>query len=247
VNSMVGEAPKKVKELSSLKAHCQLGHLLIQATKDAAAQLGWYLKGDFERCEDCAIRKGRQKNVNKTTDQGSDWKIPVQFEFTGRDTPQQNHLAEVAFSTIAGRGRAMMSATKVPKCYRENFWREAFQTTTFLDGLTVIELKNKKLTRFEQSENQLPSFVKNLREWGEVGSVKLRTSTTPKIYDRGKPCMFVGYCLNHAGDTFRMWDPDTKRVHLSRDIVWTGKMYFNTYQSTIEGPLIPNFHNASMV
>jgi hypothetical protein len=59
--------------------------------------------------------------------------------------------------------------------------------------------------------------------------------------------MFVGYCLNHAGNTFRMWDPDTKRVHLSRDIVWTGKMYFNTYQSTIEGPLIPTFHNALMV
>jgi hypothetical protein len=53
----------------------------------------------------------------------------------------------------------------------------------------------------------------------------------------------VGYCLNHAGDTFRMWDPDTKRVHLSQDIVWTGRMYFGKSQSTIEGPLIPNFHN----
>jgi hypothetical protein len=52
--------------------------------------------------------------------------------------------------------------------------------------------------------------------------------------------MFVGYCLNHAGDTFRMWDPDTKRVHLSHDIVWTG----NTYQSTIEETLIPNFQIA---
>jgi hypothetical protein len=58
--------------------------------------------------------------------------------------------------------------------------------------------------------------------------------------------MFVGYCLNHAGDKFRMWDPDTKRVHLSQDIVWTGKMYFGNSQSTIEGPLIPNFHNALM-
>jgi hypothetical protein len=93
----------------------------------------------------------------------------------------------------------------------------------------------------------IATFVKNLRECGEVGIIKLRTSTTPKIYDRGKPCMFVGYCLNHAGDTFRLWDPDTKRVHLSQDIVWTGKMYFNTYQSTIEGPLIPIFHNALTV
>jgi hypothetical protein len=126
------------------------------------------------------------------------------------------------------------------------FWREAFQTATFLDRLTVIEIDNKKLTQFEHWENQLPRFVKNLREWGEAGIVKLRTSTTPKIYDRGKPCKFVGYCLNHAGDTSRMWDPDTKRVHLSRDIVWTGRMYFGGSQLSIEGPLIPNFHNPTL-
>jgi hypothetical protein len=45
--------------------------------------------------------------------QGADWKIPVQFEFTGRHTSQQNHLAEVGFATIAGRGRAMMSPAKL--------------------------------------------------------------------------------------------------------------------------------------
>jgi hypothetical protein len=50
--------------------------------------------------------------------------------------------------------------------------------------------------------------------------------------------MFVGYCLNHAGDTVRMWDPDTKRVHLSRDIMWTGRMYFDSMQKMLEGPFI---------
>jgi hypothetical protein len=50
--------------------------------------------------------------------------------------------------------------------------------------------------------------------------------------------MFVGYCLNHARDTVRMWDPDTKRVHLSRNIVWTGRMYFDSMQKMLEGPFI---------
>jgi hypothetical protein len=68
----------------------------------------------------------------------------------------------------------------------------------------VFELEDKKLTRFENWEGQLPRFVNNLRKWGEISIVKLLTSTTPKIYDRGKPCMFVGSCLNHAGDTVRM-------------------------------------------
>jgi hypothetical protein len=47
--------------------------------------------------------------------QSSDWKLPIQFEFTVRDSLQRNHLAEVALSTIDGCGRAIMSAAKIPK------------------------------------------------------------------------------------------------------------------------------------
>jgi hypothetical protein len=109
------------------------------------------------QCDDGGKNRGL---INQL--QGADWKIPVRFEFTGRHTPQQNHLAEVGFATIAGHGRAMMSATKVPKCYSEIFWREAFQTATYLDGLTVVELEDKTLTRFEHWKGQLPRFVNNL-------------------------------------------------------------------------------------
>jgi hypothetical protein len=49
--------------------------------------------------------------------------------------------------------------------------------------------------------------------------------------------MFVGYCFNQAGDTFRMWYPDTKLVHLSHDIVWTGRMYFDSMQKCLKGLL----------
>jgi hypothetical protein len=45
----------------------------------------------------------------------SDWKMGITFEYTGRDTPQRNSLAEVAFHTIASRGRAMQNAANVPR------------------------------------------------------------------------------------------------------------------------------------
>jgi hypothetical protein len=48
--------------------------------------------------------------------------------------------------------------------------------------------------------------------------------------------MFVGYSPNHAGDIFRMWDPETKRVHVSRDIIWLNKMYFNQTTEWINVP-----------
>ena len=168
-----------------------------------------------------------------------DWKLPIKFEFTGRDTPQRNHLAEVGLATIAARGRAIMSAAGIPKELRQKFWREAFQTSTYLDGLVLVDVNGVLKTRFEHWEGKLPSFTQHLRKWGEAGVVKLRTSTTPKIYDRGKVCMFVGYSHNHAGDTFRMWDPESKRVHLSRDIVWLNKMFFNKTPTSIDIPSMP--------
>ena len=92
----------------------------------------------YIRCDDGGENRGLMNWLHS-----SDWKLPIRFEFTGRDTPQRNHLAEVAFATIAGHGRAIMSAAGVPKHYRENFWREAFQTATYLNGFTMVEFDNK--------------------------------------------------------------------------------------------------------
>ena len=39
---------------------------------------------------------------------------PIEFEFTSRDTPQHNSLAEVAFPYLAGKARAMMGAANMP-------------------------------------------------------------------------------------------------------------------------------------
>jgi hypothetical protein len=55
VNAIVDKMPKKVKEMSLVKAHHPLEHLAIQASKDTAVHLGWHLQGNFERCEDCVI------------------------------------------------------------------------------------------------------------------------------------------------------------------------------------------------
>jgi hypothetical protein len=48
--------------------------------------------------------------------------------------------------------------------------------------------------------------------------------------------MFVGYSPNHADDTFQMHDPKTEQVHLSRDIIWLNKIYFN---KTLEWMNVP--------
>jgi hypothetical protein len=57
--------------------------------------------------------------------------------------------------------------------------------------------------------------MKLLRTWGEAGTVKVKTKTTPKLADQSVHCMFIGYADDHDGDTYRMWNPKTERVHYS--------------------------------
>jgi len=45
--------------------HCKLGHVSEDATRRTAKFYGWKLSGGFPECEECAIAKSKQKNVNK--------------------------------------------------------------------------------------------------------------------------------------------------------------------------------------
>ena len=62
---------------------------------------------------------------------------------TARNTPQQNHLAELGFAHLANLGQALMNHANVPPkwCYKR--FAKAFKTATLLDGLHVIELNRK--------------------------------------------------------------------------------------------------------
>jgi hypothetical protein len=64
-------------------------------------------------CENHALEK-RIKSL--------DWKLNINFEYTGRYTPQQNSLTEVSFYTIANRGRAIMNLANVPGKFCYMLW-----------------------------------------------------------------------------------------------------------------------------
>ena len=65
-----------------------------------------------------------------------------------------------------------------------------------------------------------PSFLYHMVEFGRVGYVTKREKISGKLEDRAVKCVFVGYGRNHSGDTYRMYNPVTKRIILSRDVKW---------------------------
>ena len=156
----------------------------------------------------------------------SAWKFPTKVEYTARNTPQQNSPAEVGLATIAMRARAMMSAAHIPDKIKHLLMPEACKTATKLDGLVLVTHKNKTATRYFHEFKEHPAFAKHLRTFGEAGTVTLKSNMMAKPVDRGAVCVFVGYADLHDGDCYRMWNPRTKRIHQTRDVIWLRRMYY---------------------
>ena len=156
-----------------------------------------------------------------------DHNLNVKFEFTARNTPQQNSVVDKGFDTLYGRGCAMMIAANIPQALRYVLFKEAFKHSTNMDNLVIVNINGVEKTRYEHFEDKLPSFVKALRTWGKAGVVTLKNKATPKVGDRGKVCIFVGYADMHASDCYCMFDPESKRVHTTRDVRWLKRWYFD--------------------
>jgi hypothetical protein len=78
------------------------------------------------RCDNA----GENTNLEKRL-ASKDWKMgEINFEYTARDTPQQNYLVEKGFDTLYSRGRAMMHAANIPEEKRYLLFRDAFDTAT---------------------------------------------------------------------------------------------------------------------
>jgi hypothetical protein len=84
----------------------------------------------------------------QTRAESSDWKFSKGWEFTARDTPQQNHLAELGFAVLANRRRASMHMAHIPKKVRYQIFPKAFKIATVVDGLVVDKGHTK--TRYER-------------------------------------------------------------------------------------------------
>jgi hypothetical protein len=121
----------------------------------------------YVRCDNAGENKSLQKRANS-----ADWKLNITFDYTPRDTPQHNHLAELGLASIAYKGRSLMSAANVPMKIRYKVWTKAFNHAADLDGLVVTEIDGNTATRYKYWNGKIPKRVKYMRTWGESGTVQ---------------------------------------------------------------------------
>jgi hypothetical protein len=127
-------------------------------------------------------------------------------------SPQQNGIVEHQNGTVVATTRSMLKAKGLPGW----FWGEAVNATMYVlnrcptksvDGMTPFEAWHGR-----------KSTVHHLRTFRCIVYVWNTTPHLKKLENRGRKMIFVGY--ESDSKAYRAYDPITKRVHVTRDMVF---------------------------
>jgi hypothetical protein len=126
--------------------------------------------------------------------------------------PQQNDVVEHRNRTMVAIARWMLKAKGLPQW----FWGEAVNVAVYV--LNRCQMKSVDgMTLFEAWHRRRP-MVHHLRTFGCIVYVWNTTPHLTKLENRGRKMTFVGY--ESGSKAYRADDPITKRVHVTRDMVF---------------------------
>lgn len=106
----------------------------------------------------CCDNTGKNQSMEERS-KASEWQLGLEYKYTARDMPQQNHLEELGFTSLANKGRALIYHANLPPKIKMRLFTETFETATILDGLTVIEIDGLTMTRFEHFHGMPPKIT----------------------------------------------------------------------------------------
>jgi hypothetical protein len=132
-------------------------------------------------------------------------------------TPEQNGVAEQKHRHIVETGLTMLFHAQLPK----RFWVDAFLTAVYLiNRLPSSVLKME--TPFFKLHGIHPDY-NSLKVFGCRCFPYLRNYAKNKFTPKSYPCVFLGYSPIHKG--YRCLHPPSKRVYLSRHVIFDEKIF----------------------
>ena len=100
----------------------------------------------------------------------TEWKMPLKFEYTARNTPQPNHLAALKIFLICNKARAALVWAHVSNKYRFRIFPKFVEGITQLDLLVTVEIDGVTKARIRNFGKYIPKFATKLRNFGRSGS-----------------------------------------------------------------------------
>ncbi|GJY40225.1 ribonuclease H-like domain, reverse transcriptase, RNA-dependent DNA polymerase [Tanacetum coccineum] len=133
-------------------------------------------------------------------------------QLTAPYSPQQNGVVERRNRTIMSTTRCMMKATNMP----QNFWAEAVRHAIYiLNSVPIKALED--ITPYEAIKQRKPN-LENLRVFGCIAYAKVPSQHLTKLDDKSTKMVYLG---NEQGSkAFRLFDPTTQRICVSRDVMF---------------------------
>ena len=124
---------------------------------------------------------------------------------------QQNGIAERLNRTLLVKARSMLFRSR----QSVKLWGEVINTANYLRNICFCRTVGR--TPYEVWTGRKPNYS-SLKIWGCVGYVRVPKEKRRKWDRQSSEMIFVGYDATHYG--FRMFDPESKRITISRDVVF---------------------------
>ncbi len=138
-------------------------------------------------------------------------------------TPQQNGVAERMNRTLLESARSMLFHAKMPL----HFWADAVNTAAYVRNRCPTSVL-KGHTPYETWFKRKPK-ISHLKVFGCNAYVHIPKEKRQKLEPKSTKCIFIGYADPCKG--YRMYDPSTKKVILSRDVKFCENNFDNVAQS----------------
>nr|KYP50278.1 Retrovirus-related Pol polyprotein from transposon TNT 1-94 [Cajanus cajan] len=146
-------------------------------------------------------------------------KTGIKRQLTTAYTPQQNGVAERKNRTIMNLVRTLLSEKKLPK----SFWPEAVNWVAYvLNRSPTLAVKNQMP---EEAWSGVKPSVEHFRVFGCVTHVHVPDARRTKLENKSCKCVLLGMSEESKG--YRLYNPITRKIVISRDVVFEEDTQWN--------------------
>ncbi|MCH81290.1 copia-type polyprotein, partial [Trifolium medium] len=136
----------------------------------------------------------------------------IKRQLTAAYTPQQNGVSERKNRTLLNIVRSMISAKGVPK----QFWPEAVLWAVYvMNRSPTTSVKDKTP---EEAWSGVKPSVKHFNKFGCLAHVHVNDVNRKKLDSKSKICVLLG--ISEESKAYKLYDPTTKKIIISRDVVF---------------------------
>lgn len=150
----------------------------------------------------------------------------IQRQLTAPYTPQQNGVVERRNRTLMEMTWSLLKHMSIPNY----MWGEAIRHATYLINRVATRSLNEQ-TPYEVYKGRKLS-LKHLRVFGCIGYAKIESPHLRKFDDRSRELVHLG--TEPGSKAYRLVDPATKRIIVSRDVIFDETKAWKWISSTKE-------------